>query len=110
MPRDSLTLLPLLAALAGCAGPVSYPPVDAADAGPFTCLPNLDGQIDATLFPRTYDEIMQKFPTALALEQIVGEIIPPPAPAPGPRPRCRRGRRSTAEEDRRSPLPGWPGG
>jgi hypothetical protein len=37
-----------IAALAGCADPISYPPVDAGDAGPFTCLPNLDGQIDAS--------------------------------------------------------------
>jgi hypothetical protein len=37
-----------IAALASCADPISYPPVDAGDAGPFTCLPNLDGQIDAS--------------------------------------------------------------
>jgi hypothetical protein len=48
MPRDPLTLLLVLPALAGCAGPISYSTTEAADAGPFTCLPNLDGQIDAT--------------------------------------------------------------
>lgn len=52
MPREPLTL-PLLAlsafsALAGCADPITYPATPAVDAGPFTCLPNLDGQIDAT--------------------------------------------------------------
>jgi hypothetical protein len=46
--RVALAALVALVALAGCADPVSYPDVPAADAGPFTCLPNLDGQIDAT--------------------------------------------------------------
>jgi hypothetical protein len=39
------------AALAGCAGPVSFPAPDGgdgSDAGAFSCLPNLDGQIDAS--------------------------------------------------------------
>ena len=38
----------LISPLAGCADPVSYPNIPAADAGSFTCLPNLDGQIDAS--------------------------------------------------------------
>lgn len=48
--RREKALLPLVAlvALSGCADPVSYPNIPAADAGPFTCLPNLDGQLDAS--------------------------------------------------------------
>jgi len=44
------TLSLLAALLAGCTEPeITYPAVDAgADAGGFTCLPNLDGQIDAS--------------------------------------------------------------
>ncbi len=38
----------VLLALAGCAEPITYPPPAEADAGPFTCLPNLDGQLDAS--------------------------------------------------------------
>ncbi len=38
-----------LGALAGCSEPpISYPAPDGGDAGPFTCLPNLDGRIDAS--------------------------------------------------------------
>jgi hypothetical protein len=47
MSRALLTAA-LLAALPACAGPVTYPDIPYADAGPFTCLPNLDGQIDAS--------------------------------------------------------------
>src|SRR6202012_5644062 len=36
------------AAPPACPGPVSYPDIPAVDPGPFTCLPNLDGQIDAS--------------------------------------------------------------
>jgi hypothetical protein len=51
MRRELCAILSSVAvgALAGCAGPITYPAPDGgADAGPFTCLPNLDGQIDAS--------------------------------------------------------------
>ena len=48
--RSALAPLACLLALAGCADPISYPTPDAGtDAGSaFTCLPNLDGKIDAS--------------------------------------------------------------
>jgi len=47
---SALSSLVCLLVLAGCAVPISYPPVDggAGAGGAFTCLPNLDGVIDAT--------------------------------------------------------------
>lgn len=49
MRRELSLSLPILAlaALAGCAEDITYPPVAEQDAGLFSCLPNLDGQIDA---------------------------------------------------------------
>jgi hypothetical protein len=46
--RSAIVAALSLAALAGCAGPISFPEPDAGDAGTeLTCLPNLDGQIAA---------------------------------------------------------------
>jgi hypothetical protein len=48
MRRELCAILSTVA-LAGCTEPITYLAPDAGgDAGPFTCLPNLDGQIDAS--------------------------------------------------------------
>jgi hypothetical protein len=47
-----LLIVSFVAALSGCSVPdISYPAPDAGDAGPLTCLPNLDGVIDASELP-----------------------------------------------------------
>ena len=72
--RSTPVLVAALALLSGCAEPISYPAPDAGDAGSFTCIPNLDGQIDASELQAALNLPVSYVVSDMAPVDLVGQV------------------------------------